>query len=123
MEKGTLCTYYAEAFGQEEARDYLAAKPVAGKKVAAVVKRPDNDMAAAVMRKASTRKGRKACMTGSRPGRKAPSSMEQVGEAGVSLVKAVYASNNEIARLSREKETRTLQKDIRDLGQELRPVQ
>ncbi|MGE4535915.1 MAG: hypothetical protein AB7D37_02435 [Desulfovibrio sp.] len=49
--------------------------------------------------------------------------MGKFGEAGVSLVKAVYASNNEIARLSREKETRALQKDIRDLGQESRPVQ
>ena len=41
--------------------------------------------------------------------------LEKMGDAGVAMVKAVYASNDEIARLTQEKEKLTLQKDIRDL--------
>ncbi len=52
--------------------------------------------------------------------------MEQVGklgEAGVSLVKAIYAGNDEITRLTQEKEKLTLQKDIRDLRNALQTGQ
>ncbi|WP_300155045.1 DUF4831 family protein [Solidesulfovibrio sp.] len=52
--------------------------------------------------------------------------MEQVGklgDAGVSLVQAIYASNDEITKLKQEKEKLTLQKDIRDLKTSLQTGQ
>jgi|GEM_PF-4933701 len=181
LSEDKIVTQYLDAFGGGVPKEYLTSGEPQQKVVSLVVERPDNDMATAVMRKASTPQGTQGLYyrlpsrakvhfindTAASQPQTIPIAqwgpilalpsrmgsadsaitfefftdtgalksigtdnkaldMEQVGkfgEAGVSLVKAVYASNDELARLSREKEKLTLQKDIRDLRQELQPAQ